>query len=159
MTTTSDWSRLTVPAGDTIVKSQGGLTAGSASNVAVSAESLFLGGKTGGSTATVQYDLLLTTDGVSSSTWQITKGWGQRTHVEIYNLNDTAHPVLLTSSDDTAAAGDAKTFVIAGQAESQGGPLSAGTVGPVTSGRKIPYIISIKFPTYSLPMRGSLRIG
>jgi hypothetical protein len=130
MTTTSDWSRLTVPAGDTIVKSQGGLTAGSSSNVAVSAESLFLGGKTGGATATVQYDLLLTTDGVSDGAWQITKGWGQSTQVDIYNVNDLANPVLLASQNDVEARGDAKTFVIAGQAESQGGPLSAGTVGP-----------------------------
>ena len=35
--------------------------------------------------------------------------------------------------------------------------LTARTI--VTSGRKIPNISVLKFPTYSLPTRGSLRIG
>lgn len=130
ITTTSDWSRLTIVGSDKIINHKGGLISGAANSVVVDEQEIFIGGKTLGATATLQYDMLLPTDGLSARTWRITKGWGQRTHVEIYNLNDYAHPVLVASIDDTEPRGDAVTFNVGLSLESSSGPLSSGNLGP-----------------------------
>lgn len=130
MTTTADWSQLSVPAGRTIVFSQGSLTGDSLGIAAADGNSIRIWNNTLGSPSSAQFDVLVSTAGLADGVWQITKGWRQSTHVDIYNLNDVNNPVLIASQDDTEPQGDAHLFTVSGQTESRSGPLSAGNMGP-----------------------------
>jgi hypothetical protein len=145
MTTTSDWSRLTVPAGDVIVSSKGGLSAGAADVARTNTTSILIGNNILGVPATVQFDILLSTDGVSDGVWQITKGWGQSSHVDVYNINNYANPVMIATVDDVELQDRPTTFVISGASESTSGPLAAGSPGP----RKV---FAIYCPWWSVTM-------
>lgn len=130
MTTTSDWARLTVPDGEKIVNHKGLRTQGSAGTVLVEPTNFFIGQNALGSQTTVQYDILLSTDGYSDRQWKIEKGWGQRVHLEIYNINDESNPELIATHDNVTAQGEPYLFTISGQAESRRGPLVPSDVGP-----------------------------
>jgi len=143
MTTTSDWSRLTVPAGETIVTSKGSLTAGNPQNTLTDSTSVFIGKNVAGSRASVQYDLLVTPGTATVGTWKIDKGWGETTHVDIYNVNNLGNPVLLASGDDTAPDGNQAQISIGGNAESQNGPLNIGSMGPK-------HVFAVYYPWYQL---------
>lgn len=129
--TTSDWSRLTLPAGDSIVNNKKTLVSGSGA-VTVGNTSVLISGNSVGSPAIAQYEILMTTDGLLSGLWQLTKGSSYSTsHVDIYNINDVNNPVLISSQDQNADTAQAKTFTISGEAESMGGPLTtaSGSMG------------------------------
>lgn len=132
VSTTSDWTRINVPVNRTIINYRTLTTAGSPGVVTVDTNSgyLFIGKNSLGNTATAEFDILLDTDGVSDGIWQISKGWGQSTHVDIYNLNDLSNPILIAVEDDTAPQGDPVSFVVKSGDESRGGPLSIGSMGP-----------------------------
>lgn len=126
VSTTSDWTQVDIPAGEVIVNSQGGRTGGSAAITKIDTQKIFIGQNPLGSPSSVEYELLLSTNGVSDSAWKITKGWGQLTHVEVYNINEVDNPVLIASVDNSNANGTAKSLTITGAELSQAGPLSAG---------------------------------
>ena len=130
MTTTSDWSHLYLPAGESVINWTGSQTSGAAGIATVRSNEIFIAQNVLGRTSSVQFDILVSGGVVSDGMWQISKGWGQRTHVEIYNINDLNNPVLIASQDDTAAKGDFKTFTVSAASESRGGPLAAGGMGP-----------------------------
>lgn len=128
ISTTSDWSSLEVPVGTTILNANNALLSGRG-NLGYDSNKVYMWGNDWGSPASVQFDILLTTNGVSDGFWQILKGWMQATHLDVYNLNDIDHPVLIASQDCNSYP-EAKTFLLSGSVQSQGGPLSVGNVGP-----------------------------
>lgn len=127
ISTTSDWTHVEMPAGVTILRANERLLSGQG-NLNYDSKKVYMWGNIWGSPASVQFDILLTTDGVSDESWQILKGWQQTTHLDVYNLNQINNPVLITSQDCSTFP-EAKIFTLSGSAASQGGPLSAGEIG------------------------------
>lgn len=124
VTTTSDWSHITVPSGSTILNSTGEAISGAA-KVGMDRSMVYFWGGVVGAPATYHFEILLNGSG---GLWQITKGWQQATHVNIYNINDYNNPILIAGEDCTTFP-DAKVFDLGGR-ENIGGPISAGSIGP-----------------------------
>gem|GEM_PF-4327082 len=128
MTTSSDFSHLITPTGTSVVNSKIQLVSGSA-QLYIQNNCICTAGNIIGHNVTSQFDVLLTTDGVSDGQWRVEKGWGNSSHVDIYNMNDNNNPRLISSQDISPTA-QVKTFTISGADESRGGPLSSGDLGP-----------------------------